>query len=481
VLGLLAAAMAGLTVPPALEPVTAVVGGVSGGVPERHDLPAADVHATELRVHGARAIGGGRLVIPAEQLAPGNAATYYLAAVAELRNATGRDFDAEKLAALLAAPLDSLKPEEVRSLGLRSEAEATSWLKDALHRPHVEWPRSLPAESGTLFDVSGHRFLLTRLMLDVRWDLHEGHLAAAEEKLRWAYVAAGALAKSDQLIVKIAAASEVKMLNARARELLEQPGASNLYWSLAELPSWSAGMTAAARNDIAYVYVQAPELERLRTGAFSQADWDRFVARLADPNGLLGPDAGPFMITERTDAERKAIVAKALAEALPQAKAYATGQGRAGVSDDELLATYLVRSFDQWNEEALKWTTVPFAEAHQHLQSAEKARQASADHEVNFLLALNSSVDRACAMVAAADRGVAMLRVVESVRDYAGRHDGQVPPALAAITDLPVPADPMTGTAFGYRLEGEVARISAPAPEGLDNRFAEAWTVRIRK
>lgn len=483
VLAIAAGVAAGATRPPALEPFALVqaVGGGEGSGP-RTDLPAPVTRPNAWTVTQARAeLSGPTLEIPAEQELSGNAVPYYLAAVADLRNLRQQDFDAEKLLALLDAPLDALKAEDVRVLGLSDSETTLRWLRQAVRRPSVEWPNDAGAEGqqGLLVDISGLRLLLTRLALDIRWEIHEGRPEGAIERLRWGYALIDAMAKSRRLIMRVAAAGDERLLTARVAELVKRPGSSNLGWALAELPALGTRMGDAEREDAAYLYEMAPELGRLRDGSFVQADWDAFVARLADPKGFLPEGAVGYNVSTQTPAERKALAEKALTEALPRAREW-LGAAAAGKGDGEVLARYLTGTFDAQVAAATRLTALPFAEAHPRLRAAGKTM--AADRDANFLLPLGAgSPDSAYALMARADRGVAMLRVVEGVRDFAARHDGRLPETLAAVTELPVPADPITGAAFGYGVQGEEATLSATAPEGLGPRYAESWTLRISK
>ena len=45
---------------------------------------------------------------------------------------------------------------------------------------------------------------------------------------------------------------------------------------------------------------------------------------------------------------------------------------------------------------------------------------------------------------------------------YAAQN-GKWPAALADVTDVPLPTDPMTGKPFEYRVTGEQGRLAAPA------------------
>ena len=69
------------------------------------------------------------------------------------------------------------------------------------------------------------------------------------------------------------------------------------------------------------------------------------------------------------------------------------------------------------------------------------------------------------------DRRICALRCVEAIRLYAAVHDGQLPARLAAITEVPMPDDPMTGRAFQYELAGGTATLTA-SPPGRDQPYA---------
>jgi hypothetical protein len=64
------------------------------------------------------------------------------------------------------------------------------------------------------------------------------------------------------------------------------------------------------------------------------------------------------------------------------------------------------------------------------------------------------------------DRRIAALRCVEALRLHAAAHDGKLPASLADVKEVPIPADPMTGKSFAYKVDGDTATISAGAPDG---------------
>jgi hypothetical protein len=61
-------------------------------------------------------------------------------------------------------------------------------------------------------------------------------------------------------------------------------------------------------------------------------------------------------------------------------------------------------------------------------------------------------------------RRIAELRIIEALRAYAAGHGGKLPAHLEDIRDLPLPANPVTGKAFGYHFEGDTAVLAADGP-----------------
>jgi hypothetical protein len=65
------------------------------------------------------------------------------------------------------------------------------------------------------------------------------------------------------------------------------------------------------------------------------------------------------------------------------------------------------------------------------------------------------------------------LQCVEAIRMYAAEHDGALPESLDAMTETPVPIDPVTGKPFEYKkVDDATATLSASYPPGGPNHPA---------
>jgi hypothetical protein len=80
------------------------------------------------------------------------------------------------------------------------------------------------------------------------------------------------------------------------------------------------------------------------------------------------------------------------------------------------------------------------------------------------------------------EQRIALLRHVEALRLYASDHDGRLPAKLSEAT-VPLPADPFTGKAFGYNLDGATAHLQGAASQGQEKSSTQAlhYEITVRK
>jgi hypothetical protein len=158
--------------------------------------------------------------------------------------------------------------------------------------------------------------------------------------------------------------------------------------------------------------------------------------------------------------------------AYPEAKKALIAEGRKPEEVEALpaLQVVLIHSllvYQRLQDDLFKCAGLPYWEARPLMvQADQRIRQARNRLEgmpfIDFLPALQKVI----ATTARMDRRIAALRCIEAIRIYAAAHDGKLPPALDAVTEVPVPIDPMTGKAFTYRVSGERATLIAPPPPG---------------
>ena len=109
------------------------------------------------------------------------------------------------------------------------------------------------------------------------------------------------------------------------------------------------------------------EMRRMKEGRFSAEDWDAFIARLAHINDSVGA---------KRPLESKLGPVAAAVVSYPGAKKYLVGRGVPAAEVDAMpvpavLARFYVESFEEWWDETLKWTNLPFWEAYPGMQRTE--------------------------------------------------------------------------------------------------------------
>jgi hypothetical protein len=79
------------------------------------------------------------------------------------------------------------------------------------------------------------------------------------------------------------------------------------------------------------------------------------------------------------------------------------------------------------------------------------------------------------------ERRVAALKCVEAIRLYAAAHNGKFPNELSEITQVPVPADPVTKKPLIYRRNGSKAILEAPVEKGQADKYTIRYELSLKE
>lgn len=422
-----------------------------------------------------------RLLPDPTQRTRGNAATVYLFSFLQALQVPqeGRqltDADAARMGTPLpgsgdrldyyldVVPLERLPNPDVEQF-LQKYQNALSQLEVAARRDHCDW--DLPREQGfaiLLPHLSPARDLAKLDLLQARLALARHDYPAAVHGMQTA-ISLGRDFGTKSLLVEALVGTGIASLSLEQVEtLIQQPDAPNLYWPLADLPRPFVDVAASMREERTAMLVgltgQAG-MRRMKEGHFSAEDWEAFNARLAHITDSVGA---------RRTLEAKLGPVAAAVVLYPAAKQYLVGRGVPAAEVDAMpvpaaLARFYIESFEEWWDEMLKWTNLPFPEGYRGMRRAEdEIRRAETGFAPNPLLILMPSVSRAYLTCVELDRLVAALQTVEALRNFAATHDGRLPQSLGDITDTPVPADPTIGQPFFYKAEGNLVTLESPAP-----------------
>ena len=308
------------------------------------------------------------------------------------------------------------------------------------------------------------RFLAAR----ARLEMAEGRLDKAVYTLRTGFALARHVGDGQLLIQALVGVAIGHVMLAQLEELLRQPGAPNLYWALTDLPRPFVDLRRPLQGEKLWLFGTFTELRNVDDPHLSPRQLERLESMaellLREGNGPRNPTSDSVM--------RLAVIAW-VAKDYPAAKQALIAAGRKPDDVEALPALQVVliaslRDFERRQDDLFKWAALPYPDARPGLQRAHKelVRAKSPPDGLSiaevFLPALIKVVDTAARL----DRRIAALRCIEAVRLHAAAHDGKPPAALADITEVPIPIDPLTAKKFDYKVNGDMFTLSAGPPPG---------------
>jgi hypothetical protein len=457
---------------------------------------AADgaVHSIPLILHPAAAPSPAlkyALLPELRDTIPGNAVTHYRQAVKNMKQDLPPRSDWEPiLDKWLAVPLKDLPREEVdqflKQCGMTfqeveagARSEQCDWgFTEELRKKGIATP--LP-------DVQEMRQVATLLTLRIRYELAMGHTDKAVGTLRVGFAAARHLADQATLICTLVGVAVAQMMENRLEELIQQPDAPNLYWSLIELPRPFIDMRKGMQGERVTVYGTFPGM------AETAADLN---AKPFTPEQLEKAISMLLFLKDQTYGVQRlandATMALQVADRHEAAKKILIGQGRPKELVDamphfQVGLLVALQQYDEWFDESLKWRNLPYWESQAEMSKAAKHIDAISDDQNSPALPiarlLLPAVQKILSASVRIDRRIAALRCVEPVRLYAAAHDGKLPPSLEEIKDAPLPFDPVTGKVFNYRVAGDRAFLRCTPFPGVpaDNANTPSYELSIQR
>jgi len=402
---------------------------------------------------------------------PGNAALLYQRAHApDWFTHIRRHPDYGKMADWLDLPDERIPWKSVRSL---LPSNALKEVDLAARREQCDWEMTDHLRRDGFYlllpDAQGFREYATLLGLRARLELHEGRVDKAIYTCQTGLALSRHVAEGPTLIHGLIGVAIANLMFAQVERIIDRGGSPNLYWALTDLPRPFIGMRACYQGE--RLSLDAAVLPRIRSA-------------------LMNPAAPPVSAVELQEVVRKLIeleggssrefvppmLALAAAKVHPRAREFLLKRGFTAAQVDALPVVqvafmYALGEYDRHFDNMAKWVHLPYWEARPGLLQAERELRASkarlADTGgIPLAELLLPAVQRVVLTRTRLDRRIAALRCVEALRLFAAGHEGRLPAELRDIREVPIPADPITGKNFQYRLDGSAAVLSGPPPEG---------------
>ncbi|NQT14714.1 MAG: hypothetical protein HQ582_18300 [Planctomycetes bacterium] len=440
----------------------------SGGI--LHVPETAEVKAVRVTIHPAaeaRPALKYELLPPFLERTPGNAAVHYGKVTAEQAAFFADTELQEKLWKWNQTPLDELPRDEIRRI---VESPLTyGALRRAARCEYCDW--QLPIREGEFFamllpEVHQMRSFARIVALRARLQIAEGKFEEAIETLQTGYVMGRNAAEGETLISGFVGVAICSIMSGQLEELIQEPGAPNLYWALTMLPRPLVDMQPGIEAERDAIYLMLPELRDLDDTSRSAEQWRELLERFWEKV------AGYADLSE-TAARPEALTVLGIA-GYPMAKRALIERGRSpevveAMSVPQVILIYTLQTYDELRDDLFRWFYVPYSDTREGSRKAEEnfRRAVTGRREILPVAAvLLPAVRAAHAAIARNDREIAGLRTIEALRMYAATNEGRLPEKLNDLP-VPVPLDPFTGRPFDYKLDGETAVLEGPPAPGL--------------
>jgi hypothetical protein len=321
-------------------------------------------------------------------------------------------------------------------------------------------------------DVQQTRMFARLIGAKARLEIAEGKYDEAVRTLQCGYAEARHVAQSPVLVSGLVGMAISQVMSEQVKQLIQRPGAPNLYWALSTLPRPVVDLRPGGEAEACFLYLQFPELRDLDKKNLSPEEWREILKRfLADLQGNLG-----HMAPNLSKEAFSGMITGLALQGYPRAKQYFIDKGRTPAEVEampvaQVVLLYTIQIYNELSEDQFKWFLLPASETGEMYERAEQHKKQ--EYALNREIVPIGRLFLPAAMAAkhAETRNewnLAMLRIFEAMRLYAAAHDGKWPERLADITEVPIPMNPFDGKPFLYSRQGNKAILtSEKGPRGM--------------
>ncbi len=404
------------------------------------------------------------------ELQPGNQIPAYYRCFFEQHNLFHNKESFDQQQKWLEAPLSDLAKDAALAdyaAAVAKQAEYASRLDT------VDWQLTNQARAdgaGILLpDVHSMRMLIRVLKIRARAEIARGEMDTAAHTIQTMFALSRTFNEHPFVIGQLVGIALTAITLSVVEEFIQQPGAPNLFWSLAALPSPFIDLRKASQGE---KMMLSKEFQGLRTATpILDADLRKLLKTLTlfvrlETDGKQAPSVYYTKKAENPEAVTAARTTLA-----------SFGHSPAELAKLSPLQVLLMEDNAQYEvdlDEFIKWTNIPFWQIPGNL-GGQKPRSGP----FSVLLPVWYKVILAKART---QQQLALIMVAEGVRGYAAEN-GNKPPASLDAVKLPLPVDPITGKPFLYEMKGDVAVIRATPPADQKDVavYNRVYEITIRK
>lgn len=418
-----------------------------------------------------------RLMPAAMEQTPGDGATLYMMAFQFVQS----NFDSwqparrDEFDHLVDASPDDLDADKADSFRTPGTFE---FVRLAGHRAQCNWGPAVKEKGyhALLPYLNYARVTADLLSVQIKLDIKQGRFDDAIEMLRSGFAMADNFQREPILVQCLLGEGLREVMMDDLRDLIQRPGAPNLYWPLAGLHSSEGLLHRIAQSERDYIFYTFPSLKHPE-----ELNAEQSRKLIDDIDDYIDMSKG----SARTDLlDRRIGLILQMIHAYPEAKTWMIRRGIPPQQVETMPANAVVLAWAleryQYKADAIeKWTGLPAWQAFPGMQREIDAGMQK-DDEWTPLKQLLPSYFGAYFRFGMADRERAALQIVEGIRGYAATHGGAAPASLDDLSPAtPAPLDPLLGKPFGYVVENNVITLRAPSPAGTGPQWEMLYRVTL--
>ncbi len=444
-------------------------------------------------------------ILPERQtLVPGNAAIFYHRAIElilekrlQAQGAKDRKdesgTDERTAAGWSTVALDAI-PRDQAHRWLDANLAALHEIRLGARRQSCNWEFEQREEGIALLveEIQMMRSLGRLVALQARVSVLDGRIDDAVDSLQTGFALARHVSDGPTSFQALVGLALTGVMIKPLEDLVQARGVASLYWALSDRPHPFIDLSAALETERFTLEREIPRLreldgppwgaeqghaftEELRTKLF------RLAGMVESPPAEPGShDVGSWSL--------KLGMAGLVAQVYPGAKRALIAQGRSAAQVEampvvQVAALRTLQQYQQIRDDVFKWSNLPYYQAYKGVDEASPGTRARAQD--NLLLKLFTmlmpSIRGVLLSRTMVERRLDAVRCIEAIRLHTAVN-GHLPSRLGEISEAPVPADPVTGQPFDYRVEGDRAFLSSTfLPDGPDVpqymiRYELKWT-----
>ncbi len=371
-------------------------------------------------------------------------------------------------------------------------------LKLASRREHCDW--DLPLREQMFYTIllpeqNELRRLGRMAVVEARLAASQGKFEEAIENLKASYALARHNGQCPTLVSGLVSLTIANHTDWAVLDLAQRKGSPSLYAALAFRPRPLVDLRPGIEGEMYSLELSLPELREAVEAEPGSRNWNAAVSHLIDELRPLIPlvESGenPVKWSEFEGALIKIGVVAWTGVRKTEVQNYliSCGLPKARVEkmpEAQLLLAHSFLFYEEVRDEMFRWLAVPYWQAEPRIAALEdRLRRIKADRMelLPFASLLLPAIMRVGEAHARAERRGDVLQIVEALRLYAGKHDGNLPARLEDLQAATPTAliDAMTGKPLDYDLTGDKAVLTLRKERGAGTKDILVYEITTAK